>query len=70
MGMANMIDRSFAVLDHAISVPNMPKPIAEPVIDSHHSSASGELRRPLALWIYVARGLGRIILSVLALPFV
>ncbi|MEO8374076.1 MAG: hypothetical protein ABI471_02540 [Sphingomonas bacterium] len=61
-----MIDTSFAALDRATSVPNTP----EPTIASHHSGASGELRRPLALWIYVARGLGRIILSVLALPFV
>jgi len=69
MGKVKMIDRGFAVLDHAISVPDAPKPIAEP-ITARHGGASGELRRPLALWIYVARGLGRIILSVLALPFV
>jgi hypothetical protein len=36
----------------------------------HPSAASGEMRPPLALWIYVARGVGRIILSVLALPFI
>ena len=70
MGKVKMIDRGFAVLDHAISVPDAPKPIAGPAITAQHGSTSGELRRPLALWIYVARGLGRIILSVLALPFV
>lgn len=65
-----MIDRSFAALDRAVPVPKAPEPIPAPIIVSPHSGASGELRRPLALWIYVARGLGRIILSVLALPFV
>ena len=65
-----MIYRSFATRDRAMSVSNVSEPISQPTIVSHYSSASGELRRPLALWVYVARGLGRIILSVLALPFV
>ena len=65
-----MIDRRFAIRDRAMSVPNVPEPISQPTIVSHHSGVSGDLRRPLALWVYVARGLGRIILSVLALPFV
>lgn len=65
-----MIDRSFAALDRAMPVPKAPGPTPEPTIVSPYSSASGELRRPLAMWIYVARGVGRIILSVLALPFV
>ena len=53
-----------------MSAPNVPAPPPQPTIVSHYSSASGDLRRPLALWVYVARGLGRIVLSVLALPFV
>ena len=65
-----MIDRSFATRDCAMSAPNVPEPISQPTIVLRHSGASGDLRRPLALWVYVARGLGRIILSVLALPFV
>ena len=65
-----MIDRSFAIRDRAMSAPNVPEPVSRSTIVSHHSGGSGELRRPLALWVYVARGLGRIILSVLALPFV
>ena len=64
-----MIDRSFAARSHTVSAPNMPEPAPAPII-SRYGGASGELRRPLALWIYVARGLGRIILSVLTLPFV
>ncbi|MEP7005213.1 MAG: hypothetical protein ABI810_04475 [Sphingomonas bacterium] len=65
-----MIDRSFATRDRALSAPNVPEPASRSTIVLHHSGASGSLRRPLALWVYVARGLGRIILSVLALPFV
>ena len=65
-----MIDRSFATRDRAMSAPNVPELISQPTIVLRHSGASGDLRRPLALWVYVARGLGRIILSVLALPFV
>ena len=65
-----MIDRSFAIRDRAVSGPNVPEPTSQPTIVSHYSGASGDLRRPFALWVYVARGLGRIILSVLALPFV
>ena len=53
-----------------MSPPNVPELISQPTIVLRHSGASGDLRRPLALWVYVARGLGRIILSVLALPFV
>ena len=65
-----MINNSLARHDRATSVPAALKPSPEPRIVSHHGSGSGELRLPLALWIYVARGIGRIILSVLALPFV
>jgi len=65
-----MIDRSCAAHDRAMSALNVPEPISQPTIVSHYSGTLGELRRPLALWIYVARGVGRIILSVLALPFV
>ena len=65
-----MIERSFATRDRAMSAPNVPAPTPQPPIVLRHSGASGDLRRPLALWLYVARGLGRIILSVLALPFV
>ena len=53
-----------------MSAPNVPELISQPTIVLRHNGASGDLRRPLALWVYVARGLGRIILSVLALPFV
>jgi hypothetical protein len=62
-----MINNSFAGHDRATSAL---EPNPEPRIVSHYGSGSGELRPPLALWIYVARGIGRIILSVLALPFV
>jgi hypothetical protein len=65
-----MIDRSFAARDRAMSAANVLEPISQATIVSHYRGASGELRRPLALWVYVARGMGRIILSVLALPFV
>ena len=65
-----MIDRRFATRDRAMSAPNVPEPVSQSTIVLRRGGASGELRRPLALWIYVARGLGRIILSVLALPFV
>ena len=61
-----MMNRSVAAVDRVLSVPETP----EPRIVSLGGSESGELRPPLALWIYVARGMGRIILSVLALPFV
>lgn len=60
------MNRGVAAVDRAISVPDTP----EPRIISLRDNGSGELRPPLALWIYVARGVGRIILSVLALPFV
>jgi hypothetical protein len=65
-----MINRSLAVRDRAMSAPSVPEPSAEAGSASLRGAGSGELRPPLALWIYVARGLGRIILSVLALPFV
>lgn len=66
-----MIDGRFATRDRAMSAPNVPEPISQPtLVSQHYGGASGDLRRPLALWVYVARGLGRIILSVLALPFV
>jgi len=65
-----MINTSLAAHDRATSVPGAQEPSPEPRIVSPNSGASRELRLPLALWIYVARGLGRIILSVLALPFV
>jgi hypothetical protein len=61
-----MMNRSVAAVDRAISVPESPEPRIVPLGDV----GSGELRPPLALWVYVARGMGRIILSVLALPFV
>ena len=60
-----MTNRSVAAADRARSAD-----APEPRIVSLNGSDSGELKPPLALWIYVARGLGRIILSVLALPFV
>ena len=60
-----MLNKSLAARDSATSAPS-----PEPRIALRYAAASGELRRPLALWIYVARGVGRIILSVLALPFV
>jgi hypothetical protein len=49
----------------APSAPNPDRGIA-----ARRNGASRDLRPPLAMWIYVARGVGRIILSVLALPFV
>jgi len=61
-----MINRGLATRDRAMPAPSAPKPN----IVSYDSGSSAELRPPLAMWIYVARGLGRIILSVLALPFV
>ncbi|GAA0330463.1 hypothetical protein GCM10009087_45820 [Sphingomonas oligophenolica] len=61
-----MTDRSVAAVGRAVRVPSTP----EPAIVSSRRSDSGELKPPLALWIYVARGMARIILSVLALPFV
>jgi hypothetical protein len=60
-----MINNNLAAYDRAASVPNRGSRISPP-----RSAASGEMRPPLALWIYVARGVGRIILSVLTLPFV
>lgn len=60
------MNRRVAAVDRAIAVPDAP----ESVIVSLGDNEGGELRPPLALWIYVARGAGRIILSVLALPFV
>ena len=60
------MNRSVAAADRALAAPDTP----EPVIVSLGDNKGGELRPPLALWIYVARGAGRIILSVLALPFV
>ena len=61
------MNRGVAAVDRAISAPDAPQPA---IVSLGDSSDSGELRPPLALWIYVARGMGRIILSVLALPFV
>ncbi len=61
-----MINRSLATRDRAVPAPGAP----EPRIVSYTNSGSGEVRPPLVMWIYVARGVGRIILSVLALPFV
>ena len=61
-----MINRRVAATDRVLSAPSAP----EPGIVPPGGGDSGELRPPLALWIYVARGMGRIILSVLALPFV
>ena len=60
------MNRSVAAVDRAISVTDTP----EPGIVPHGENESGEVKLPLALWVYVARGVGRIILSVLALPFV
>ncbi len=60
------MNRGVAAVDRAIAVPETPEPRTVPL----PANDSGELRPPLALWIYVARGVGRIILSVLALPFV
>ena len=65
-----MINTSLATHDRAISVPGPLEPSPEAGIVSPNGAASREMRLPLALWIYVARGVGRIILSVLALPFV
>ncbi len=65
-----MINRSLAARDRAMSVPSAPEENPKPGSVSLHGGGSGEPRLPLALWIYVARGVGRIILSVLALPFV
>jgi hypothetical protein len=65
-----MINRNLAARDRAMPVPSAPEPNREPGLIPHSGGGSGEMRPPLALWIYVARGMGRIILSVLALPFV
>jgi hypothetical protein len=65
-----MINNNLAAHDRAASVPSAVEPSRGPRIPPHRSAASGEMRPPLVLWIYVARGVGRIILSVLALPFV
>jgi len=65
-----MINNSLAARDSAASVPSGLALGRDPGIASQNGSVSRDLRPPLALWIYVARGLGRIILSVLALPFV
>jgi len=65
-----MINSSLAARDRATSVQGALESSSEPGIVSPYDGASREMRLPLALWIYVARGLGRIILSVLALPFV
>ncbi|MEO9129584.1 MAG: hypothetical protein ABI240_00085 [Sphingomonas sp.] len=64
-GTISMLNSNLAARDHAT-----PAPSPEPGIVSHYVATSRELRPPLALWIYVARGVGRIMLSVLALPFV
>lgn len=64
-----MINNSLAALDR-ISAPGAAEPGPEPRTVSCNGAGSREPRLPLALWIYVARGVGRIILSVLALPFV
>jgi hypothetical protein len=63
-----MMNKGLAARNRAMPAPSAPNP--DPGIASRHSGTSGELRLPLAMWIYVARGMGRIILSVLALPFV
>ena len=61
-----MINNNLAAHD-AASVPSAVEPSRIP---QQRSATSGEMRPPLVLWIYVARGVGRIILSVLSLPFV
>ena len=61
-----MMNRHVAAVDRALATPDA----TAPTIVSLGDNEGGELRPPLALWIYVARGAGRIMLSVLALPFV
>jgi hypothetical protein len=63
-----MMNKGLAARDRAMTAPSAPN--SDPGIASRPDGTAGELRLPFAMWIYVARGVGRIILSVLALPFV
>jgi len=69
-----MINNSLAAHGRATSVPGALETSRDPSTEfgivSRYSGGSREMRPPIALWIYVARGVGRIILSVLSLPFV